>query len=129
MPSMEDLKKKNKIDIPKEQEIIQTPIIMKYMLLDPDIITEMIVWNKEATEDINEIRIAMKKDKQERQDIMQDLQEKLIEKAETVIMDKMNEFIHQDEKYKERNMGFKIKTIFIAIIIGTIVGWIITLLH
>ena len=71
----------------------------------------------------------MKKDKQERQDIMQDLQEKLIEKAETAIMDKMNEFIHQEEKYKERNMVLKIKTIFIAIIIGTIVGWIITLLH
>lgn len=91
--------------------------------------TEMIVWNKQATEDINEIRITMKKDKQERQDIMQDLQEKLIEKAETVIMDKMNEFIHQEEKYKEKNMVFKMKTTFIAIILGIIAGWIITLLH
>ncbi len=72
----------------------------------------MIVWNKEVTENINEIRITMKKDKQERQDIMQDLQEKLIEKAETAIMDKMNEFIHQEEKYKERNMVLKIKTNF-----------------
>ena len=31
------IKKKNQIDIPEEHEIIQTPIIMKYMLLDPDI--------------------------------------------------------------------------------------------
>ena len=102
---------------------------MKYMLLDSNIVTEMIIWNKQATEDINEIRTTLKKDKQERQNIMNDLQEKLIENVETVIMDKMNEFIHQEEKYKEKNMGFKIKTIFIAIILGIIVGWIITLLH
>ena len=60
---------------------------------------------------------------------MNDLQEKLIENVETIVMDKMNEFIHQEEKYKEENMAFKIKTIFIAIIIGIIAGWIITLLH
>src|SRR5699024_4822112 len=129
MPSMEELKKKNQIDIPEEQEIIQTPIIMKYMLLDPDIVTEMIIWNKQATEDINEIRTTLKKDKQEIQNIMNDLQEKLIENVETIVMDKMNEFIHQEEKYKEENMAFKIKSIFIAIIIGIIAGWIITLLH
>ena len=129
MPSMEELKKKNQIDIPEKQEIIQTPIIMKYMLLDPDIVTEMIIWNKQATEDINEIRTTSKKDKQEIQNIMNDLQEKLIENIETVVMDKMNEFIHQEEKYNEKNMAFKIKTIFIAIIIGIIAGWIITLLH
>lgn len=129
MPSMEELKNKNLIDIPEEQEIIQTPIIMKYMLLDPDIITEMIIWNKQAKEDISEIRTTLKKDKQEIQNIMNDLQEKLIENVETIVMDKMNEFIHQEEKYKEENMAFKIKTIFIAIIIGIIAGWIITLLH
>ena len=129
MPSMEELKKKNQIDIPEEQKIIQTPIIMKYMLLDPDILAEMIIWNKQATEDINEIRTTLKKNKQEIQNIMNDLQEKLIENVETIVMDKMNEFIHQEEKYKEENMAFKIKTIFIAIIIGIIAGWIITLLH
>lgn len=84
MPSIEDLKKKNKINIPKEQKIIQTPIIVKYMLLDPDIVTEMIIWNKQATEDINEIKITMKKDKQQMSNIM-------------------NEFIHQEEKYKVVN--------------------------
>ncbi len=33
---------------------------------------------------------------------MNDLQEKLIEKKEIVIMDKMKKFIHQEEKYKEK---------------------------
>ena len=124
---MEELKKENQIDIPEEQEII--PIIMKYMLLDSDILTEMIIWNKQATEDINEIRTTLKKDKQEIQNIMNDLQEKLIENVKTIVMGEMNEFIHQEEKYNEKNMAFKIKTIFIAIIIGIIAGWIITLLH
>jgi F0F1-type ATP synthase assembly protein I len=129
MPSMKELKKKNQIDIPEEQEIIQTPIIMKYMLLDPDIVTKMIIWNKQVTEDITEIRTTLKKDKQEIQNIMNDLQEKLIENVKTIVTDKMNKFIHQEEKYKEKNMAFKIKTIFIAIIIGIIAGWIITLLN
>lgn len=129
MSSMEELKKKNQIHIPEEQEIIQTPIIMKYMLLDPDIVTEMIIWNKQATEDINEIRTTLKKEKQEIQNIMNDLKEKLIENVERIITEKMNEFIHQEEKYNEKNIAFKIKTIFIAIIIGIIAGWIITLLH
>ena len=85
--------------------------------------------NKQATEDINKIRTTLKKDKQEIQSIMNDLQEKLIENVETIVTDKMNEFIHQEEKYKEKNMAFKMKSIFIAIIIGVIAGWIITLLH
>lgn len=47
------------------------------MLLNLDIITEMIIWNKRSTEDINVIRTNLKKDKQEIQNIMNDLQEKL----------------------------------------------------
>lgn len=102
---------------------------MKYMLLNLDIITEMIIWNKRSTEDINVIRTNLKKDKQEIQNIMNDLQEKLIENVEIIITDKMNEFIYREEKYNEKNIAFKIKTIFIAIIIEIIAGWIITLLH
>lgn len=44
---------------------------------------------------------------------MNDLQEKLIEKKEIVIMDKMNKFIHQEEKYKEK-YAFQNKDIFFS---------------
>ena len=76
---------------------------MKYILLDSNIVTEMIIWNKQSTEDINEIRTTLKKDKQEIKNIMNDLQEKLIENVERIITEKMNEFIHQEEKYKKKD--------------------------
>ena len=124
------IKEENQIDIPEEQELIQTPIIMKYMLLDPDYSNR----NDNLEQTIYR-RYKRNKDNFEKGETRNaEHYERFTRKIDRECR---KNYYRQDERIytptkrntTTKNIAFKIKTIFIAIIIWLIAGWIITLLH